>query len=324
MQCACSVNTTVVQKFKTAGFGYQIIRHTAKGIQRDRGGAHAPGIPLVGRGEAQRAGLGLVERQDQSRPVVADIVDGAADRVGLERAVLVPGRRDEAVGGPNPFRWEDFAVRQAFAGKKVVVFAVPGAFTPTCTLNHLPGYLENRDALMARGVDAIAVVSAFIETSRKAYQYTTFSGTQTLKSGDVVHVGSNLGFDPEDPANASKIWDGDLYLYKVADGAPIDLATANFNDGAKWQRLPRGDLASQIPEWLSQSFGAGNASAADRERMEQYLEKIRGRVKRDQLIALYLKTLGDSESIASALRVMKRVNLMKKEIQNAEEAQQEE
>mgnify|MGYP006184397121 CR=1 FL=1 len=58
--------------------------------------------------------------------------------------------------------------------------------------------------------------------------------------------------------------------------------------------------------------------------MEQYLEKIRGRVKRDQRIALYLKTLGDSESIASALRVMKRVNLMKKEIQNAEEAQQEE
>jgi len=37
--------------------------------------------------------------------------------------------------------------------------AVPGAFTPTCTLNHLPGYLENRDALMARGVDDIAVVA---------------------------------------------------------------------------------------------------------------------------------------------------------------------
>jgi glutaredoxin/glutathione-dependent peroxiredoxin len=46
-----------------------------------------------------------------------------------------------------------------FKGKKVVVFAVPGAFTPTCTLNHLPGYLENRDALLAKGVDDIAVVS---------------------------------------------------------------------------------------------------------------------------------------------------------------------
>ncbi|WP_159947066.1 peroxiredoxin [Rhizobium sp. 18065] len=48
---------------------------------------------------------------------------------------------------------------QLFAGKKVVVFAVPGAFTPTCTLNHLPGYLENRDQILARGVDDIAVIS---------------------------------------------------------------------------------------------------------------------------------------------------------------------
>jgi glutaredoxin/glutathione-dependent peroxiredoxin len=46
-----------------------------------------------------------------------------------------------------------------FKGKKVVLFAVPGAFTPTCSLNHLPGYLENRDALLERGVDEIAVVS---------------------------------------------------------------------------------------------------------------------------------------------------------------------
>lgn len=46
-----------------------------------------------------------------------------------------------------------------FAGKKVVLFAVPGAFTPTCHLNHLPGYIENRDAILAKGVDDIAVVS---------------------------------------------------------------------------------------------------------------------------------------------------------------------
>ncbi|RCW21497.1 peroxiredoxin [Ciceribacter lividus] len=46
-----------------------------------------------------------------------------------------------------------------FKGKRVVVFGVPGAFTPTCSANHLPGYLENRDAIFARGVDDIAVVS---------------------------------------------------------------------------------------------------------------------------------------------------------------------
>ncbi len=48
---------------------------------------------------------------------------------------------------------------EIFPGKKVVLFAVPGAFTPTCSNNHLPGYLENRDAILARGVDTIAVVS---------------------------------------------------------------------------------------------------------------------------------------------------------------------
>jgi peroxiredoxin len=50
-------------------------------------------------------------------------------------------------------------VQSLFSGKKVVLFAVPGAFTPTCTLNHLPGYLENLDALKARGVDEVAVVA---------------------------------------------------------------------------------------------------------------------------------------------------------------------
>lgn len=48
---------------------------------------------------------------------------------------------------------------EIFPGKTVVLFAVPGAFTPTCHLNHLPGYLENRDGILAKGVDEIAVVA---------------------------------------------------------------------------------------------------------------------------------------------------------------------
>jgi peroxiredoxin len=46
-----------------------------------------------------------------------------------------------------------------FKGKKVVLFAVPGAFTPTCHKNHLPGYIENAEALKAKGIDAIVVTS---------------------------------------------------------------------------------------------------------------------------------------------------------------------
>lgn len=44
-------------------------------------------------------------------------------------------------------------------GKKVVLFAVPGAFTPTCSLKHLPGFVEKADEIKARGVDTIACIS---------------------------------------------------------------------------------------------------------------------------------------------------------------------
>lgn len=54
---------------------------------------------------------------------------------------------------------KELSVADLFAGKKVVLFGLPGAFTPTCSNNHLPGYLENRDAILARGVDTIAVVA---------------------------------------------------------------------------------------------------------------------------------------------------------------------
>jgi glutaredoxin/glutathione-dependent peroxiredoxin len=46
-----------------------------------------------------------------------------------------------------------------FAGRKVVLFGVPGAFTPTCSMNHLPGFLTHLDAIKAKGVDTIACVT---------------------------------------------------------------------------------------------------------------------------------------------------------------------
>lgn len=54
---------------------------------------------------------------------------------------------------------KDMTTADVFAGKKVVLFGVPGAFTPTCNNNHLPGYLENFDAIKSRGVDTIAVIA---------------------------------------------------------------------------------------------------------------------------------------------------------------------
>jgi glutaredoxin/glutathione-dependent peroxiredoxin len=48
---------------------------------------------------------------------------------------------------------------ELFKGKKVVLFAVPGAFTPTCSMNHLPGYLKHSEEIFAKGVDTIACLS---------------------------------------------------------------------------------------------------------------------------------------------------------------------
>jgi len=57
-------------------------------------------------------------------------------------------------GKPTPVKTDEF-----FAGKKVALFALPGAFTPTCSAKHVPGFVANYDALKAKGVDAIACVS---------------------------------------------------------------------------------------------------------------------------------------------------------------------
>tara|TARA_B100000795_G_scaffold268389_1_gene255247 strand:+ start:1236 stop:1715 length:480 start_codon:yes stop_codon:yes gene_type:complete len=59
----------------------------------------------------------------------------------------------------------DISSEEVFAGKKVVFIAVPGAFTPGCSMTHLPGFVVNADALMAKGADTIvcmAVNDAFV------------------------------------------------------------------------------------------------------------------------------------------------------------------
>jgi peroxiredoxin len=53
----------------------------------------------------------------------------------------------------------DVTTDELFSGKKVVLFAVPGAFTPTCSNQHLPGYIEQADAMKAKGVDEIICLS---------------------------------------------------------------------------------------------------------------------------------------------------------------------
>ena len=56
--------------------------------------------------------------------------------------------------GPMPMSTDD-----VFKGKKVVLFAVPGAYTPTCSARHLPGFVDHKDAFAAKGVDKVACTS---------------------------------------------------------------------------------------------------------------------------------------------------------------------
>lgn len=67
--------------------------------------------------------------------------------------------RDQAIGGDNPFRWQDVSSNDIFKDKKVVIFSLPGAFTPTCSSTHLPGYEEKFEELKSQGIDDVYCMS---------------------------------------------------------------------------------------------------------------------------------------------------------------------
>jgi peroxiredoxin len=73
--------------------------------------------------------------------------------------------RNDALGGPNPFEWKAVTSSDLFKGRRVVLFALPGAFTPACSDSHLPGYEAAMDDFAALGVDEViclAVNDAFV------------------------------------------------------------------------------------------------------------------------------------------------------------------
>ncbi|MDX2242623.1 MAG: peroxiredoxin [Leptolyngbyaceae cyanobacterium bins.302] len=118
-------------------------------------------------------------------------------------AVFKTRVRDESIPGPNPFRWQDRTTDDLFAGKRVVVFSLPGAFTPTCSTSHLPRYEELYDEIKAQGVDAVICISvndAFVmfqwgkqQGANHVFLLPDGNGEFTRKMGMLVDK-SNLGF----------------------------------------------------------------------------------------------------------------------------------
>lgn len=67
--------------------------------------------------------------------------------------------RDESIGGDNPFKWVDVETKDIFLGQRVVVFALPGAYTPTCSTYQVPGFVEQHDVIKSHMIDEIYVLS---------------------------------------------------------------------------------------------------------------------------------------------------------------------
>ena len=67
--------------------------------------------------------------------------------------------RDESIAGDNPFRWQDTTSADYFAGKRVVLFSLPGAFTPTCSTFQLPDFEKFFPDFQTAGIDAIYCIS---------------------------------------------------------------------------------------------------------------------------------------------------------------------
>jgi glutaredoxin/glutathione-dependent peroxiredoxin len=89
---------------------------------------------------------------------------------------------DEAAGCPlNP---KDYNVSELAKGKKIVIFALPGAFTPTCSAKHVPGYVANYDKLKAKGVDEIWCVATNDAFVMGAWGRTQKSGGKIRMFGD--------------------------------------------------------------------------------------------------------------------------------------------
>lgn len=93
--------------------------------------------------------------------------------------------RDDSIEGPNPFRWEDKTTYDYFAGKRVVLFSLPGAFTPTCSTMQLPGFEQKFAEFKALGIKDIYCVSV-----NDAFVMNCWAKDQKIKKVKMIPDGS--------------------------------------------------------------------------------------------------------------------------------------
>jgi len=111
--------------------------------------------------------------------------------------------RDESVAGDNPFRWQDVTSNDIFKSKNIILFALPGAYTPTCSSTHLPGYERKYHEFLEKGIDEVYCLS--VNDAFTMFQWSKHLNIENVKmlpdgNGDFTRLmgmlvkKENLGF----------------------------------------------------------------------------------------------------------------------------------
>ncbi|MCW5598737.1 MAG: peroxiredoxin [Nitrosomonas sp.] len=147
--------------------------------------------------------------------------------------------RDESIGGDNPFRWQDVTSRDIFKGKNVVVFALPGAFTPTCTNAHLPGYEAKYDELKNKGIDEVYCLS--VNDAFTMFQWAKYLKVEKVKmlpdgNGDFTRLmgmlvkKENVGFGLRSWRYSMHVVDGEIKQMFIEPGLMDDCPDDPFEN----------------------------------------------------------------------------------------------
>ncbi len=151
--------------------------------------------------------------------------------------------RDESIGGDNPFRWQDVSSNDIFKGKKIVLFSLPGAFTPTCSSTHLPGYEAKYQDIIGQGVDDVYCLS--VNDAFTMFQWSKHLGIEHVKmlpdgNGDFTRLmgmlvkKENLGFGYRSWRYSMLVEDGKIVkLFSepgFSDNCPDDPFTVSSAD----------------------------------------------------------------------------------------------
>ena len=145
--------------------------------------------------------------------------------------------RDESVGGENPFRWQDLTTDDIFKGKNIIIFSLPGAFTPTCSTTHAPGYEKHYEEMKNLGIDKVICLSvndAFVMYQwaknldlKKVFMLPDGNGDFTRGMGMLVKK-NNLGFGDRSWRYSMHVVDGVIKKMFVEEGFSDECASDPF------------------------------------------------------------------------------------------------